>query len=752
MMVVDSAMNPDVLTNKTAPITQSLQQKQQLPVVADIASTSTSTSTSSSSSLRRDNPSKRNNKQKKLSSSSSHTKKTIISDSLKKNIAKELKMKGGKGLNRSSSSSHSKSSSSSTKSSSSRRSSSLNSLKEEGEKKEKKSKKKSRSMISLSELENELESSGSNHNSSNHNHNSTNQIADEESSSSSSTGKIKVARGDLLSRYQALEIGSNTKSIRQEPSSSTTAKKNNNNSTSTSRSSPKSTSSSKKKKKKSSSSSEKTTTTTVADPSHGGDAAAAAAKAKPKPPSRPPDTKTSRERRELSFASIHGRSIHKTKKKRGSGTGTTSPTTKSHGVLSGSESDDNNGGKKKSKLKQKREKQQRQQLLNKKQQQQQSRGDGSSTGPPAVPPNRKEEYIQQSLDIVEDDANSNKTGSSSSGSIAGVDSYSSSVDDDCSIVSDGSYSAEDLLFGAEENTTPSSSSFNATNLYGGSFADNHSYANEDSFAEGDGSTEQICFDDSSPRRTRYDRESSRSIVSSDTITANLASSMSSFPEEDIDFTAAVTSSAPPSPSPQKTPSGRNLKSAFKKASPKSSSQRLKQLDSRVTAKRSEANILRVVLPGQTKTTIRRRSIDFNEKVRVKRVFCQAQLLEDDEIGELWFQHEEYEVIKRKTMALINAIQNDTTGGVAYCTRGLERYFSIAEVQETRNDAWDTVLDEQDLQRASGTHTFDADRVSRAYARCTRQSFLDAAARGKLDEDAIARYTRKTRQTMMDHES
>lgn len=162
--------------------------------------------------------------------------------------------------------------------------------------------------------------------------------------------------------------------------------------------------------------------------------------------------------------------------------------------------------------------------------------------------------------------------------------------------------------------------------------------------------------------------------------------------------------------------------------------------------KSESNIVRIKLPGRNRIITRRMTIDFNEKVRVKRIPCQAQMIEEDEAGELWFQAEEYDVIKRKTMALIKAIQEENTGGVTYCTRGLERYFAIEEVAEKRHDAWDIVLDEQDRQRSIGC--FDAERLSRAYERCTRTSYHEAVERGKQDEGAIARYMRKARQNFL----
>jgi hypothetical protein len=88
------------------------------------------------------------------------------------------------------------------------------------------------------------------------------------------------------------------------------------------------------------------------------------------------------------------------------------------------------------------------------------------------------------------------------------------------------------------------------------------------------------------------------------------------------------------------------------------------------------------------------------------------------------------------------VQENDTGGIKYCTRGLERYFHMKDVQDKRNDAWDTVLDEQDLQR--NLSVFDDDRLSKAYSKCTKKSCIEAIERGKLDQDAIERYIKKTR--------
>eukprot|EP00536_Pseudo-nitzschia_multiseries_P014398 jgi/Psemu1/310914/fgenesh1_kg.696_\ len=139
--------------------------------------------------------------------------------------------------------------------------------------------------------------------------------------------------------------------------------------------------------------------------------------------SRSTSSSATRERRELSFASIHGRSIHKSNKRRNGISDSPEQFTRKlpPAVLSMSDRDDD--VKKKSALKLKKEKQ----LLNQKPQRE---GEGLSTGESTTASNAKEGFIQNSLVMSSIDSGSN-----------------SSIDDSCSIVSDGSYSADDLLLG-----------------------------------------------------------------------------------------------------------------------------------------------------------------------------------------------------------------------------------------------------------------------------------------------------------------
>jgi hypothetical protein len=155
----------------------------------------------------------------------------------------------------------------------------------------------------------------------------------------------------------------------------------------------------------------------------------------------------------------------------------------------------------------------------------------------------------------------------------------------------------------------------------------------------------------------------------------------------------------------------------------------------------------VLLPGQRKPVTRTRSITFDESVRVRRVPSISELSKGRN-NEIWFQPQEYETIKRKTYTLIQAIQHGQTGGVNYCTRGLEKYFEAEKVQRTRNAARDSVLVVQEGQRRKGS--FDDLQMSQAYRTISTQSMAEAAFRGKRDQESIERYQLKTKHLLRSH--
>lgn len=204
-------------------------------------------------------------------------------------------------------------------------------------------------------------------------------------------------------------------------------------------------------------------------------------------------------------------------------------------------------------------------------------------------------------------------------------------------------------------------------------------------------------------------------------------------------TSSSTHSDRQLPSHMRRRDGHSPKSCLKKTSQRE--------PRRVPPKRSvsaDQLSLRVRLPGHTKPITRQRSITFDESVRVRRVPSAAELNEDKR-DELWFQSEEYDTIKRKTYSLIRAIQQGQTGGVNYCTRGLEKYFHAEKVQQRRAAAWDSVFYTQEGQRRAGS--FDDLQVASAYKNISSQSEEEAANRGRDDEVSIERYLKRTREVV-----
>lgn len=452
-------------------------------------------------------------------------------------------------------------------------------------------------------------------------------------------------------------------------------------------------------------------------------------------------------RRPMSFESIHGKSIHKPSPRRGSITNVNTDISeirdKGHevqppqvyGTLTASPCT-----KKKSVLKAKKEKQ----LLKNKQEheEEEKKALKSRQGQPSAL-KKKEDYIHEVLKIVNSNHSpKNEPVVSSShfeASNPPVDpDECSSQSSSCSIVSDGSYEKDDLLSHTSDHSEERNVSIETPENF--RLQQNASFE-EDSFTM---EVESPSFSEpnASPTKGSYSETMMiREESFKSTLMEAMASSMSALPEVDDEEEE--------SPKPVKSVL---KKSVFKRSPIGKPPLRLvpKRSQSDVTSLKSmknnmSNNFIEVRFPGERKKVVRHRSLKFNEKVRVKRIPCQAQVCGGD-TSDLWFQPQEYDAIKRKTMALIRAVQDDQTGGVTYCTRGLERYFSVDDVQEKRNDAWDSVLDEQQLQR-DNNEVFNADRLSRLYAATTKPSTEEAIQRGKLDEDAIARYTKKMRQTL-----
>lgn len=475
-------------------------------------------------------------------------------------------------------------------------------------------------------------------------------------------------------------------------------------------------------------------------------------------PPKPPPTAASPRNRLLSFESIHGKSIHKPKTRRSRGNsegadnfiadlGPPPPSPQPHhAVLSSPLSA---GAKKKSVLKAKKEKQEQERRASL----------TKSASLRTAPSKNKEDYIHEVLDIVNTTPRSTPKTNTHKTIIHNEDNFvdpdeCSSQSSSCSIVSDGSYEKDDLLSHASERSDERTATFE--NL-GSLLDENPSFGEHSITIDADHelsptklSPNKVTPSMISPSDAHLTPEdaSSRDGSFKSTLMEAMASSMSALTEVDE---GESPMNSPVSSAKRRVP----RKTLLKKIPESGPSSGRRGPHTRSVPKRAQSditslnrmsnNVLEIRLPGQRKTITRQRSLTFNEKVRVKRVPCQAQVCGGD-TSELWFQPQEYDAIKRKTMALIRAVQDDQTGGVTYCTRGLERYFSVDAVQEKRNDAWDSVLDEQEAQR-SNQEAFSAERLSMAYSQTTRNSVQEAMERGKLDQDAIARYTKKMRQTL-----
>eukprot|EP00934_Nitzschia_sp_Nitz4_P008676 Nitzschia sp. Nitz4//scaffold201_size42423//33789//34553//NITZ4_007379-RA/size42423-processed-gene-0.15-mRNA-1//1//CDS//3329541347//8666//frame0 len=151
----------------------------------------------------------------------------------------------------------------------------------------------------------------------------------------------------------------------------------------------------------------------------------------------------------------------------------------------------------------------------------------------------------------------------------------------------------------------------------------------------------------------------------------------------------------------------------------------------------------VRLPGQPAPQVRRRSITFDHKVKVKSVEAISNMTEHPEA--LWFQTEEFSRIRRNSWDLVDKVERGRTGlgNRKYCIRGLERLLEREMIQKAKFTAWDTVFDEQDMQRDRGC--WDEEYMAIVYRRTSINSAKAALLRGKQDEMEITKYLNSTRQ-------
>mmetsp|Transcript_25020 Transcript_25020/g.38277 ORF Transcript_25020/g.38277 Transcript_25020/m.38277 type:complete len:175 (-) Transcript_25020:28-552(-) len=149
--------------------------------------------------------------------------------------------------------------------------------------------------------------------------------------------------------------------------------------------------------------------------------------------------------------------------------------------------------------------------------------------------------------------------------------------------------------------------------------------------------------------------------------------------------------------------------------------------------------MEISLPEGTKV-LRRTSITFKETTNVRCVAPVKELTPDP--SALWVQNDEFKRSKEKALDIADLADSGRRG--KYCVRGLEKYIGPAKTlaSERRNEAWESVLDEQHLQRCSGE--FDEEHIANVYKYATMDTQKEANARAVMDAQEIETYLRNTR--------
>lgn len=150
----------------------------------------------------------------------------------------------------------------------------------------------------------------------------------------------------------------------------------------------------------------------------------------------------------------------------------------------------------------------------------------------------------------------------------------------------------------------------------------------------------------------------------------------------------------------------------------------------------------ILLPGQTKSIERQRSIFFDDNIDIQYIEP-VRLFAAGGPQSLWYQENEYETIKLKTLALLDRVDHfsGVVDGKKYCTRGLEKFMSPEANEVKKHQAWDSVLNEQFLQRKDGE--FDEETLATIYMYSTKRSRLEANKRAVLDAEASEAYLKVT---------
>jgi hypothetical protein len=146
------------------------------------------------------------------------------------------------------------------------------------------------------------------------------------------------------------------------------------------------------------------------------------------------------------------------------------------------------------------------------------------------------------------------------------------------------------------------------------------------------------------------------------------------------------------------------------------------------------------LPGRKELVRRRTSISFDQYEEVAEVEHIKDLTDEPE--KLWFQPDEYDMIREKACFIIDLAAAGGDADNTLCTRGLEAHIHRDTVRQEQFMAKRSVLVEQEHQRNMGF--FDDEVVSKIYQLTSMSSTARASFLAKQDYEVAEKHTRTAR--------
>mmetsp|Transcript_25200 Transcript_25200/g.28786 ORF Transcript_25200/g.28786 Transcript_25200/m.28786 type:complete len:377 (-) Transcript_25200:140-1270(-) len=187
--------------------------------------------------------------------------------------------------------------------------------------------------------------------------------------------------------------------------------------------------------------------------------------------------------------------------------------------------------------------------------------------------------------------------------------------------------------------------------------------------------------------------------------------------------------------PQRTPRRSSLKGASKSSALRRASIgafSYDALDIQLLQEIAPEAVYEVQLPGRRESITRRRSITFNNDVEIRNIQPAKNLT--NKPNELWLQDDEYHTIEKETQVLLDAVDKETDDGNKYCVRGLEQYMDSSSDDNVCEAAWNTVLQEQQIQRQDGR--FCDESIGNLYRAQSARSVVVAQRQGMLDAEEV----------------